>query len=261
MELIRKFSTKILKILINPRLSITPTTHSVKKLGSVYGGWSFVTTDDLKGCCIVSAGLGEDASFDVEIAGEYGLKVILVDPTPKAIAHFSEIESSYSIHKTSPYAQDGKQKISSYELGSLNAENFELIPKALWTHDKNINFYAPSDPTHVSYSILNYQNRYSTQTAYIEVESITLSQILSSKDLDAIPLIKLDIEGAAIEVVQDFLDKGIFPKQILLEFDELTRPSIRGRKRILACHRKLLSMGYELIHRDYPANFLYFKKS
>lgn len=261
MKLVRKFSTKMLKILMNPRLSITPTTHAVKKLGSVYGGWSFVTTDDLKGSCIVSAGLGEDASFDVEIAEEYDLKVILVDPTPKAILHFKEIESSYSNHKTSPYSQDGKQEISSYELGSLNAGNFELIPKALWIHDESIKFFSPPNPNHVSYSILNYQNKYSTQTTFIEVECITLSQILSAKSLETIQLVKLDIEGAAIEVVQDFLDKGIFPRQILLEFDELTRPSIRGRKRILACHRKLLSMGYELIHRDYPANFLYFKES
>ena len=88
-----------------------------------------------------------------------------------------------------------------------------------------------------------------------------MSQILSSKNLDSIPLIKLDIEGAAIEVVQDFLEKEIYPTQILLEFDELTRPSIRGRVRILSCHRKLISKGYELIHRDYPANFLYFKES
>ena len=41
-----------------------------------------------------------------------------------------------------------------------------------------------------------------------------------------IPLIKLDIEGAAIEFLVDCFSKGFRPRQVLVEFDELAVPSL-----------------------------------
>ena len=63
-------------------------------LGTAYGGWSFVEEDNLKNCTIISAGLGEDASFDIEFASKYDARIIIVDPTPRAIKHYDEIINS-----------------------------------------------------------------------------------------------------------------------------------------------------------------------
>lgn len=77
--------------------------HPLVRLGSEYGGWTFVDEPQLHDTVIVSAGLGEDASFDVEFAQRYDATVIIVDPTPRAIAHFDEITSQLGTAKSEPY--------------------------------------------------------------------------------------------------------------------------------------------------------------
>lgn len=74
-----------------------------------------------------------------------------------------------------------------------------------------------------------------------------------------IELIKLDIEGAEIEVLLQMLEEDFYPKQILVEFDELHNPSDRAFKRVDQAHGMLLANGYELIYTDGVADFLYFK--
>ncbi len=62
------------------------------RLGSDYGGWTFEPSPDLQDSVIVSCGLGEDASSDVEFASRFGAKVIILDPAPRAIRDFEEIQ-------------------------------------------------------------------------------------------------------------------------------------------------------------------------
>ena len=73
-------------------------------------------------------------------------------------------------------------------------------------------------------------------------------------------MIKLDIEGAEIEVINDLIQKCIFPDQILVECDELSVPSKRSRDRIRECHKNLLDNRYVLINKDRPSNYLYILK-
>jgi hypothetical protein len=72
----------------------TPEKYSLERLGTEYGGWTFIDEKKLYDSTIISAGLGEDASFDVEFAQKYNSRVIIVDPTPRAIQHFEEIKRS-----------------------------------------------------------------------------------------------------------------------------------------------------------------------
>ena len=66
-------------------------SEKVINLGSDYGGWSLLDSKNLENKFIISAGLGEDASFDIEIINKYNCKVICVDPTPRAIDHYNQI--------------------------------------------------------------------------------------------------------------------------------------------------------------------------
>lgn len=77
-----------------PRLPVTPHHLRLIKLGSKYGGWTFADVQNLQGSTIISGGLGEDASFDVEFAARFGARVVLVDPTPRSIRHFEELQAS-----------------------------------------------------------------------------------------------------------------------------------------------------------------------
>ena len=100
-------------------------------LGSEYGGWDFVDDKNLENCTIISAGLGEDASFDIEFANKYNAKVIIVDPTPRAIKHFNAIITSLGNASKTEYVVGGKQPINSYDLSNLKKDNFFLVKKAL----------------------------------------------------------------------------------------------------------------------------------
>jgi FkbM family methyltransferase len=136
-------------------------------------------------------------------------------------------------------------------------ENVAIYKKALWIEEKKLRFFSPLDTAHVSHSILNYQNNYRTDSDFIEVEAITIDKLLHDFNIKKIDLIKLDIEGAEIEVIQDMLDKNISPAQILVEYDELAVPSKKSKLRIQACHNALVAKGYRLINFDKPSNFLY----
>lgn len=228
-------------------------------LGTDYGGWTFVDYGDLENCVIISAGLGEDASFDVEFASRYGARVVIVDPTPRAVQHFKEISSNLGQSKSMTYVDAGRQPIEAYDLSGIHSEQLVLIEKALWNESTTLKFFMPPDPEHVSHSIVNFQNNYRNDTSFIEVEAITVDEILDSLALKSgdISLIKLDIEGAEVEVLEYCLSKGIRPRQILVEFDELNSPSDIGFKRVTDVNSKLLDNGYRLVYTDGQADFLY----
>ena len=61
----------------------------------------------LKNGRAVSAGVGEDISFDVEMINAYNPKVILIDPTPRAIAHFRQVEEKFGHASEVSYASGG----------------------------------------------------------------------------------------------------------------------------------------------------------
>ena len=127
-------------------------------LGSEYGGWSFVDEPDLYSCTIISAGLGEDASFDIEFASKYNAKVIIIDPTPRAVSHFKKISQAIGISSKQQYSQGGCQQIDAYDLSKVTKDNFTLVTKALYNKNTNVKFFEPANPNHVSHSIVNYQN-------------------------------------------------------------------------------------------------------
>jgi len=232
----------------------TSTEHSLIRLGTEYGGWTFVDDADLNNSIILSAGLGEDASFDIEFANKYDSEVIVVDPTPRAIQHFNKIMENINQKKSKPYSEGGKQPVDAYETSNIDESQLVLVEKALWDEKTKIEFYKPDIDSHVSHSITNWQHDYSNNTDYIEVQADTISSILESQEIN---LIKLDIEGAEIEVIIYMMENRFYPKQILVEFDELHNPSEKAFERVDQAHKLLLENEYELLYTDGIADFLY----
>ena len=76
--LLDKIKRRVERARFSPKLEISPHGFKLARLGSRYGGWSFIDSPALRGSTIVSCGLGEDASFDVEFAAAYGA---VVEPT------------------------------------------------------------------------------------------------------------------------------------------------------------------------------------
>jgi hypothetical protein len=94
------------------------------------------------------------------------------------------------------------------------------------------------------------------------VKADTITSIVNDKRISGndIPLVKLDIEGAEIEVIEQMIDSGLTPKQILVEFDELHNLSDKAFERVDKAHNLLLMSGYKLIYSDGTADFLYYKE-
>lgn len=250
---------RIRKTYHRPAIAVAPSPE-ICSLGHTYGEWHFLDRGDLRGATVIFAGLGEDASFDVEFAAAYGARVVVVDPTPRAIAHFEQIQARLGQGATERYVSGGKQPAGAYDLSGLDRDSLVLIPCALWTSPDPIRFFAPKNPAHVSYSINDIQHNHASDGDYIEVPSTTVVQIMADFDLSRIPLIKLDIEGAETEVLSQMMSAGIFPDQILVEYDEINQPSHANKLKCEACDRMLRRHGYVCVYRKGDTDFTYVRQ-
>ena len=235
--------------------------YTFRRMGTYAGGWVFVDDGSLRNAQIVSAGLGLDASFDVELASEFGARILLVDPTPAAIAHFEEITRNIGAARRRPYEHNSREPVGAYDLSRVIPGQFELDRRALWNAATTLKFFLPANRTDISHSIVDVQNNFQQDAPSIEVGTVTLKQLLSDHGLspEDIAYLKLDIEGAEVEVILSMLEDGICPRQVAVEYDELLFPSAESFARVDRADTALRAHGYVPVHRDGDTNFLYLK--
>lgn len=233
--------------------------YQLTTLGSKHCGWTFVDEPSLLQGIILSAGLGEDGSFDVEFAAKYNATVHIIDPTPRAVQHFKSITSRIGLPREVAYSDTGTQPLESYDLSSVAPSQLRLHEVALWNERTKVKFFLPKNASHVSHSILNFQNEYVSDTPFIEVNAIPVRELLDEIGVtpEQVALMKLDIEGAEVEVIDSLLAANFTPRQLLVEFDEFNAPTKRGVARISHAHDRLVAHGYKIVHTDGQADFLY----
>ena len=231
-------------------------------LGTPYGGWYFIAPKQRKNINLISAGVGEDISFDIEFFNNFESKIIFVDPTPRAVQHIQEVIKNLGSKKVLDYdLSSGEQPVNSYDLTQIKEDNFLLIDKALYNKSGlKIKFFKPSNDEYVSHSISNFQNRFDRNSDFIEVHTITLENIINTYNLDKVDIFKLDIEGAENQVLPDMLKKNIFPHQILVEFDELSTNFIKPYLKAFYIFLLLFFNNYELVKTDNFPNYLFVYK-
>jgi FkbM family methyltransferase len=185
-----------------------------ERFGSDYGGWDVVTANLDSRSVVYSFGIGEDASFDIALINKFGLMVHAFDPTPRSIEWVK------------------RQRFS---------DRFILHEYGIASFDGNVSFSPPENPDHVSHTILD---RPSTRSKAITVPVKRLSTILSELGQVRIDILKMDIEGAEYEVIDDIYRSSIRPRQILVEFHHRF-PGVGIKKTRDAVHL-IKSMGYRL---------------
>ncbi|MCW9014371.1 MAG: FkbM family methyltransferase [Gammaproteobacteria bacterium] len=179
---------------------------------SGYGGWDIHEGDINANSIVYSFGVGEDASFDISLIKKFGLTVFAFDPTPKSIAWVK--------------SQGFPAEFRLYEYG-------------LADFDGSISFNPPSNPDHVSHTILD---REETNDTSIEVNVKRLKTIMEELGHEKIDLLKMDIEGAEYQVIEDFVNSDVRPKQLLIEFHHRF-PSV-GIEKSKSAIEKLNKIGY-----------------
>jgi FkbM family methyltransferase len=247
----RKINRRVRRILYSPKREILAHLRKspckFRRLGSPYGGWTFCDLPNLQGSTIISCGAGEDLSFDVEMIKNYSATIVIVDPTPRAIAHFSELKKAGVAGKRFPINQSTSEY---YDLDGVSLEKISWIDKAIWINQDRLKFFKPKDDAHVSHSLTNLQD---TQD-FIDIETLTLAQIKKQVGDPKVALLKMDIEGAEIEVLRGLATEGVFPDQILIEFEDLNFSRGDSRKRVSQALHQLEALNYALVFFDGKSN-------
>jgi FkbM family methyltransferase len=204
-----------LPIALRHLLPVTPRADLIR-LGTPYGGWVIPSSLPKSDWTCYCAGVGEDVSFDLALIERYGCQVFAFDFTPRAIAY------------AEPIAVDNKR--------------FHFFPNGLWSSDTELEFWAPADPAHVSYSAMNLQRTSQSITAPVR----SLSSLMGELGHDHIDLLKMDIEGAEFEVIDSLIgNTKVRPSLVCVEFDQPV-PARRVRDK----SRQLVAEGYDLVAID-----------
>jgi len=183
-------------------------------LGTEYGGW-LVNLDLIpENSTIISAGVGEDISFDLQLINLKNCKIIGIDPT---------VKSHNFIQTHSPIP------------------NFTLLKKALAsTPEDVVRMFTNTNPNHVSESILQSHDSVN-KLSYHLAETVTLDELY--KQYNNISLIKMDIEGSEYSVLEniEFIPESV--KQLCVEFHHFcTNKTIEDTKN---CILKINNLGFK----------------
>jgi FkbM family methyltransferase len=185
-------------------------------LGSDYGGWE-VAGDFLDNSSIVySFGIGEDISFDLGLMDLYGVKVHAFDPTPRSIAWV------------------GSQKLK---------PNFIFHSFGVADFDGSASFLPPNNLSFVSFRMATKIDKRDNEYIFPVKK---LSSVINELGHDRIDLLKMDVEGAEYEIIEDMRKSGIRPRQVLVEFHHRW-PEI-GVKRTRETMQTLSDIGYKLFY-------------
>ena len=188
----------------------------MERIGTIYGGWYLPIKINLNEDSIVySAGVGEDISFDLKLQSKYKCNIFLIDPTSRSKIHYKEVKQYYI---DNIFNFTGNTQIDYYTHIHNIKPNFDkifYIDKGLWNCVDRLKFYKQENKKNVSQSLI--PNMFGNE--YDEVDVLTIKDLMNKYDHKNIDLLKLDIEGAEIKVINNMLNDNIYPKYILVELD------------------------------------------
>ena len=239
---------------------LLPRVHSgyiLTFLGSQYGGKLFFDDKFNDQSIIICAGAGLDISFELEFQVKYRCMVVILDPTPQAISYFEDLKSA-SIGQTLTYVAGSQQPKECYPLDQVDFSSIVYIPCALWRSDEILSFFEGTHPKDISHSINSLHHNYKKSTKSFEVKGISLQTVLRERDIKRVELLKLDVEGSALEILST-LKREFAPRQIIMEFDEAHYPGVKSFFRVLKIRWILKRLGYVAVGQN-QFDFTYLRK-
>ena len=195
--------------------------HKMHKewLGNNYGGF-YLTTGGLNKYSIVySIGIGEDISFDSEVIEKFDCKVFAYDPTPKSVDWVAK---------------------------HVKNQKFIFQPFGVANQKGKKRFYLPKNRNHVSGSLHPIHSVETTKSIVLNFD--TLSSLMKKNNHKKIDVLKMDIEGAEYDVIEDIVKNKIDVGQILVEFHPHFEKG--GRKKTKKAIKSLHENGYKCFGRS-----------
>ncbi|MFO7668348.1 MAG: FkbM family methyltransferase [Bacteroidales bacterium] len=159
--------------------------------GNRFAEWTFCPDNLDEHSVIYSFGVGEDVCFDLKLIERYQLDVHAFDPSPRSIK---------------------------WVAGQNLTEKFHFHPYGLASGDGTVTFREPAEANIHSLQISDLANigDAGSKTHLLPVHRAgTILQMLGHKAID---ILKMDIEGAEYEVIEDILKSAVPVSQLLIEF-------------------------------------------
>lgn len=184
--------------------------------GSTYGGWSILAGSLGPDSCVISAGVGEDASFDLSLIATYGCSVHALDPTPKSIA---------------------------WARATIQEPRFILHEWALAANDEPLRLFLPISDEYVSASCRAGPH---ASSRHVDVPAVSLPTLFERLGVETVDVLKMDIEGAEYAVIEHGLQSGVFRRvrQLLVEFHHFH--PVFGTRSTRAALRALHAAGWRI---------------
>ena len=126
----------------------------------------------------------------------------------------------------------------------------------LWDKKEELKFYRQCNENYVSQSLV--ENMFGQNYDIVPVDSI--KNIMYQQGHSHIDLLKLDIEGAEIETVNQMLDDTIYPTYVLIEFDLLLKNKDPGNTTKQLVERMITREGYKMLKND-NLNITFFRET
>lgn len=182
--------------------------------GNDYGGFFCCPAGLDEKSVVYSVGIGEDISFDRAIIERFGCQVHGFDPTPKSIKWIE------------------KQSLP---------QAFHFHPYGISDSSGMVEFHLPLNENHVSGSLVSQRN-VGLETVAVPMKRLAeVAAELGHKHLD---ILKMDIEGAEYQVIDDLISSGLSIRQILIEFHYKMMDG--GIEKTKLAIEKLNAAGYRL---------------
>lgn len=192
---------------------------NLRTLGNRFAEWTFCPDYLDEYSVIYSFGVGEDISFDLALMEQFRLNIHAFDPSPRSIGWIK------------------KQNLK---------EGFHFYPFGLAGSDGNVRFIEPSESGIHSLKMTRPDDGQKTEKIPLELPVHRLSTIMKKLRHGRIDLLKMDIEGAEYEVIEDIISSGMPITQLLIEFHHRFEHIGIGRTR--SAISRLNEAGFRIFH-------------
>ena len=186
-------------------------------LGNPYANWTFCPDTLDKDSVVYSFGVGEDISFDLHLMKRFNLQIHAFDPSPESVDWIG---------------------------GQDLPEGFHFYPYGLSSIDGQIAFAEPADPGIHSLFATHAEEKAGQGLKQHILPVHRLSTIIKELGHKRIDVLKMDIEGAEYEVIEDIISSPFPISQVLIEFHH--RFQYIGVKRTRKAIFRMNQAGYKI---------------
>ena len=196
---------------------LTKRGYNLLELGNRSTGcsWTFCPDGLSSSSIVYSGGVGRDISFEHALVEKFGCAVYLFDPSPTGAETMALRQNTIPQFRFLQVGLAGK------------CTSLRLAPPL---NSQEGSWFASTD-----------------KSGAIEVPCLDLATLMRQNNHDHIDLLKIDIEGAEYEVLDDLLRRRLPVRQIAVEFHHSNLPGI-SRGQSIRMIIRLIRAGYRLLN-------------